>query len=67
MDETIMAAFSDELEKISIAMPAIPGGLQVLKYPLMLGGGIAGWEHLKKMKNRYDIGKQVQQQMAARG
>lgn len=57
-------AFTDELKKIGFA---IPGGMKMLKYPLMLGGGILGWEHLKKMKRRYDIGRAVQEQMAARG
>ena len=64
MDDTMMAAFSDELEKIGIA---IPGGVKMLKYPLMIGGGVLGWEHLKKMKRRYDIGRQYDEQMAARG
>lgn len=64
MNETMMTAFSDELEKIGIA---IPGGVKMLKYPLMVGGGVLGWEHLKKMKRRYDIGRQYDEQMAARG
>ena len=64
MDSTTIAAFTDELEKIGIG---IPGGMKTLKYPLMAGGGILGWEHLKKMKKRYNIGRAVQEQMAARG
>jgi hypothetical protein len=64
MRDVTIKAFADELEKIGLA---IPGGVQMLKYPLMVGGGILGWEHLKKMKKRYDIGRAVQEQMAARG
>ena len=68
MKTTTVAAFSDELEKIGgIPVPAGVLKLHHLKYPLMVGGGVAGWEHLKKMKQRYDIGKQFEQQMAARG
>ena len=67
MHNTTIDAFTDELEKIGLAIPMAALKLRHLKYPLMLGGGIAGWEHLKKMKNRYDIGRQVQEQMAARG
>jgi hypothetical protein len=64
MDSTTVEAFADELEKIGIA---VPGALKLMKYPLMVGGGVMGWEHLKKMKKRYDIGRAVQEQMAARG
>jgi len=63
-----MTAFADELEKIGVSIPVPSAVLKArhLKYPLMLGGGIMGWEHLKKMKQRYDIGRQVQESMAAR-
>ena len=64
MDGATIEAFADELEKIGIA---IPGGVKMLKYPLMVGGGVLGWEHLKKMKRRYDIGRQYDEQMSARG
>ena len=68
MNRTIIAAFSDELEKIGgIPVPSGVLKLRHLKYPLMIGGGVAGWEHAKKMKQRYDIGKQYEEQMAARG
>ena len=69
MNEAMVVAFSDELEKIGVAGPAavaLKGYGKFLKYPLMVGGGVAGWEHLKKMKRRYDIGKQYDQ-MSARG
>ena len=64
MHGATIEAFTDELEKIGIA---VPGGLKLRKFPLMIGGGVLGWEHLKKMKKRYDIGRAVQEQMAARG
>jgi hypothetical protein len=71
MNETTIAAFADELEKIGVTIPGInipttALKLRHLKYPLMIGGGIGAWEHSKTMKNRYDIGKQVEQQMSER-
>lgn len=63
MDNHTVQAFLDELEKIGIALPS----LKHMKYPLAAGGGILGWEQLKKLKRRYEIGKQFEEQMAARG
>jgi hypothetical protein len=75
MDQRIARAFFDELEKISFRQQlssaaerlGSSGKWNLVKYPLMVGGGIAGWEHLKRMKRRYDIGKAVEQAQAARG
>jgi hypothetical protein len=68
MKEETVKALADELEKIgAIPIPQAAMKLQHLKYPLMIGGGVLGWEHLKKMKRRYDIGRSLEEQMAARG
>lgn len=67
MDDTTMTAFADELEKIGVPIPSAVLKARHLKYPLMVGGGVLGWEHLKKMKRRYDIGRQYEEQMSARG
>jgi hypothetical protein len=72
MNDILIDAFVDELEKIGGAADSIvnatskgkglPGKLKYLKYPLMIGGGVAGWEQLKKMKRRYDIGSAYESQ-----
>ena len=65
MHQVATDAFFDELEKISLA--GAVDKLKLLKYPLAVGGGIAGWEHLKKTKRRHDIGKAYEKQMARQG
>ena len=61
------AAFSDELAKIKQAGAAQKvlelAGRNPGKAMMMAGGGgILGAGHLKKMKRRYDIGKQIETQ-----
>lgn len=67
-EQTVVALF-DEIEKIGFSLPkggvTIPGKtlqLRHLKYPLAIGGGVLGWEQLKKLKRRHDIGKMVEEQ-----
>ena len=75
MNGLMIKAFADELEKIggiagalaSLGSKDLPSKLKLLKYPALVGGGIVGWERLKKMKNRYDIGKAYEAQMNSRG
>jgi len=76
MNEQTVEAFFDEMEKIgavpATVPPAVPSSIKglmkmrYLKYPLMIGGGIAGWEQLKNMKRRYDIGRMVEEQQRGR-
>jgi hypothetical protein len=71
MQEKTVMAFSDELEKIGgIPIPYSVlklKNLGYLKYPLAMAGGVLGWEQLKKLKRRHDIGRAYEQQLAGRG
>jgi len=74
MNDVTIAAFEDELEKIGFLDKLREGVAQVgknpqmrhLKYPLAMAGGILGWEQMKRMKRRYDIGKMVEEQQRGR-
>lgn len=60
-------AFADELAKIKQAGAAQKALELAGRHPgkammMATGGGILGAGHLKKMKRRYDIGKQIETQ-----
>lgn len=66
-----MRAFTDEMLKISQAGWPIQAGQKIYKalggkgmavaLPATALGSILGWEQMKRMKRRYDIGKMVEE------
>jgi DUF917 family protein len=72
-----MKAFTDEMLKIASAGWPVEAGRKIfgglggkgmaIALPATAIGSVLGWEKLKQMKRRYDIGKMVEDSQARRG